>query len=148
MALKLFIEVGGSYVCFGLALYAISAVASFAWLRLHSDEDQRPCHSAAFRICFCLVALIVLEAVRQIGDSLQYQLFPVWITRLMLPGIYFILGNSAFALVHRELDKHAAELVVHKPARPRKRKAVAAVSPNLRESAESSQLLARVTSKF
>lgn len=147
-ALKLFVEVGGSYVCFGLALYAISAIASFGWVRLGRHEGGRPYAWPAIRICACTVVLIGLELARQLCDGFHADCFPVWAARIALPVTYLIMGNAAFGLVHQEAAKQATEEARARRAKVRRRPAEMSPSTTEAASAESGQLLARVTSKF
>lgn len=147
-ALKLFIEIGGSYVCFGLALYAMSAIASFAWVRLGRRDDDSPQQRAAVKVCAATVVLIALELLRQVCESFHNERFPVWASRILLPATYVILGNAAFGLVHHEASKQLGEQAKDKRARARKRAVRVAAATGAVDSAEGGQLLARVSTEF
>jgi hypothetical protein len=58
-----------------------------------------------------VIALVVMEVVRQFWDSFHYQHFPLWITRVVLPVLYFTLGNSLFRLTDASSTKQASPLV-------------------------------------
>lgn len=108
--LKFLLEVGTSYLCFGLALYAIGAITCLCRLRVGRQSNSPKVDSDIVRVCVCVVVLIVLEAARHVWDSFHYEHFPLWITQVALPTTFLVLGNSAFGLVYRELETEAPEL--------------------------------------
>ena len=93
-----FFDLTTSYVSFGLALYACAAIMSLGWLRATKRSTPQLVMRDLSRICGCVVCLVLLEAVRQVWDSFFYEHFPLWITRMVLPVLYLVLGNSIFRM--------------------------------------------------
>jgi peptidoglycan/LPS O-acetylase OafA/YrhL len=91
--LEFWINTASNYVSFGLALYAIGNVLALVWHCRNNPESQLPVVDLA-RAGICVIALLLMEAGRQFWDSYHVQHFPLWITRLALPAIYLMLGNS------------------------------------------------------
>ena len=99
------LEVTANYVSFGLALYALGAVLTLIWLRKRNRAGT-PDHSTAHivRAGACVTALLLLEIIRQFCD------FPLWAIRAVLPGLYFVLGNSVFHLMRADTVKRESLL--------------------------------------
>ena len=93
-----FFDLTTSYISFGLALYASAAVISLAWIRATRRATPHIVMRDVPRACACVVALVLLEAIRQLWDSFNYEHFPLWITRIVLPVLYLVLGNSIFRM--------------------------------------------------
>ncbi len=88
------LSIVANYVTFGLALYVIGAFCALVTVRRRTLFRLPLTASSFTRAYSCVIALVLLEAIRQVWDSFHYQHFPLWITRSVLPCLYLVLGNA------------------------------------------------------
>jgi hypothetical protein len=103
-AVSFVLDVGISYVSFGLALYAGGALAALMWIRRRGGVTSQAMFADLARTYGCMIILILLEAVPQLWDSFHVEHFPQALTRAALPVLYLVLGNSAFRLIKRNFS--------------------------------------------
>jgi len=105
------LDIATNYVSFGLALYAIGSLLALIWMRHWNEPRSHAAMADVLRAGACVIALVMLEVIRQFWDTFHYRHFPLWITRAALPVLYFTLGNSIFRLVSTDANDAPASLV-------------------------------------
>lgn len=85
------------YVEFGLSIYAGSGVVGLLWLRF-SKKSPALILRDLMQIYFCLLGFMVLDGVRALWDGTHEERFPVIVSFVLLPILYWLIGDAAFRL--------------------------------------------------
>lgn len=88
-----FLNIALSYVTFGLAIYAIAGFIALMWIR-RKVGTPRPLLRNFCLTYASIAGLIFLDACRQLWDSFHSDHFPMEITRMVLPALYLLMGNT------------------------------------------------------
>ena len=95
------IDIVGSYIIFGLALYAMSGLLMILRARLRERSMSREVRKDFIIINLSLVSYMLIEACRQVWDSFRPDHFPIWPSRFLLVVLLPMTGNAAYRLYHR-----------------------------------------------
>ena len=93
LELSFLLDVGLSYVTFGLTIYAIAGLATNIWISRKAGKPRKVLRDLCLAYS-SIGGLLVLDASRQIWDSFHLTHLPLGITRVAVPIMYLLLGNT------------------------------------------------------
>lgn len=93
LGISFYLDIAISYVAFGLAIHAIAGIMALMWVGRKAGAPRR-LRRDLYLASGSIIGLVVLDACRQIWDSLYSDHFPIAITRIALPILYLLLGHT------------------------------------------------------
>ena len=92
-----YFDIALSYLTFGLAIYAIGGFVALLWIRRKGGTPKQLLRDLCVAYT-AIIGLILLEACRQLWDNFRLDRFPVQITRVLVPALYLLIGNTLVSI--------------------------------------------------
>ncbi len=97
LGIYFFVDVAISYVAFGLAIHAIAGLIALMWVG-RNFGDSRRVRRDLYLAYGSISGLVLLDACRQVWDSIRPDHFPLAVTRIALPLLYLMLGHTLVSI--------------------------------------------------